>query len=88
MFYNVVVNDWGETVETTYVPTTAGNVLLVAILAILLVGAILFAKKYAAKQKRRNGRRRQKGRKADCQTVGILCHVPCAGHPFVGNQNY
>ena len=50
MFYNVVVNDWGETVETTYVPTTAGNVLLVAILAILLVGAILFAKKYEAKQ--------------------------------------
>ncbi len=47
MFYNVVVDDWGK---TTYVPTTPGNVLLAAILAVLLAGAILFAKNYAAKQ--------------------------------------
>ena len=47
MFYNVVVNDWEE---TTYVPTTLGNVFLIAVLAALLTGAILFAKKYAVKQ--------------------------------------
>lgn len=42
MLYNVVVNDWGE---TTYVPTTLGNVLLIAVIIILLGVAILFAKK-------------------------------------------
>ena len=42
MFYNVVVNDWGE---TTYVPTTLGNVLLVLLIASLLAGAVLFAAK-------------------------------------------
>lgn len=47
MFYNVVVNDWEE---TTYVPTTAGNVLLVVILALLLACAIVFARRYAAKE--------------------------------------
>ena len=41
MFYDVVVNDWGE---TTYVPTTLGNVLLVAIIITLLIGAVAFAK--------------------------------------------
>lgn len=47
MFYNVVIDEWGG---TTYVPTTLGNVLLVIIIAALLIGAILFAKSYAAKQ--------------------------------------
>lgn len=47
MLYDVIVNDWGE---TTYVPTTLGNVLLVVILIALLCGAVLFARKYAAKQ--------------------------------------
>ena len=47
MFYDVVVNDWGE---TTYVPTTLGNILLAVILIALLCGAVLFARKYAAKQ--------------------------------------
>lgn len=47
MFYNVVVNDWGE---TTYVPTTLGNVLLVLLIAVLLVIALRFAGKYRAKQ--------------------------------------
>ncbi|MCR4694637.1 MAG: energy-coupled thiamine transporter ThiT [Pseudobutyrivibrio sp.] len=42
MLYNVVVNDWGE---TTYVPTTLGNVLLIAVIIVLLSLAILFAKK-------------------------------------------
>lgn len=41
MFYDVVVNDWGE---TTYVPTTLGNVLLVAIIIALLIGAVAFAR--------------------------------------------
>lgn len=47
MLYDVVVNDWGE---TTYVPTTLGNVLLVVVLIALLCGAVWFAQKYAAKQ--------------------------------------
>ena len=47
MLYDVVVNDWGE---TTYVPTTLGNVLLVVVLIALLCGAVWFARKYAAKQ--------------------------------------
>lgn len=48
MLYDVVVNDWDE---TTYVPTTLGNVLLAVILIALLCGAVIFARKYAAKQK-------------------------------------
>lgn len=40
MFYNVVVNDWGE---TTYVPTTLGNALLILLMAALLAGAVVFA---------------------------------------------
>ena len=47
MLYNVVVNDWDE---TTYVPTTLGNVLLAAVIIVLLCGAVFFARKYAAKQ--------------------------------------
>lgn len=43
MFYNVVVNDWGE---TTYVPTTLSNLLLVLIIAALLAGAMLLAGKH------------------------------------------
>lgn len=45
MLYDVVVNDWGE---TTYVPTTMGNVLLVVILAALLALAVYLARKYTA----------------------------------------
>ncbi len=41
MFYDVVVNDWGE---TTYVPTALGNVLLAAIIIALLIGAVAFAR--------------------------------------------
>ena len=47
MFYNVVVNDWNE---TTYVPTTLGNVLLVVLLVLLLACAVVFARRYAAKE--------------------------------------
>lgn len=46
MLYNVVVN--GD--ETTYVPTVLGNVLLVAVIVILLVAAVAFAKVHAKKQ--------------------------------------
>lgn len=48
MFYNVVVNDWDE---TTYVPTTLGNILLAIVIIALLCCAVIFARKYAAKQK-------------------------------------
>ena len=55
MFYNVVVNDWGE---TTYVPTTLGNILLAVVIIALLGVAMYFAgkgnkkvtKKLSAKQ--------------------------------------
>jgi len=47
MFYNVVVDDWGD---TTYVPTTLGNVLLLVIFAALLAGALIFARKYTSGQ--------------------------------------
>ena len=55
MLYNVVVNDWGE---TTYVPTTLGNVLLAVVIIALLGAAMYFAgkgnkkvtKKLSAKQ--------------------------------------
>lgn len=42
MFYEVVVNDWGE---TTYVPTTLGNLCLAGIIIALLLAAMLFIKK-------------------------------------------
>lgn len=51
MLYDVVVNDWGE---TTYVPTTMGNVLLVVILAALLALAVFLARKYTAAQANAN----------------------------------
>lgn len=47
MLYDVVVNDWGE---TTYVPTTMGNILLVVILAALLALAVFLARKHTAAQ--------------------------------------
>ena len=42
------MNDWGE---TTYVPTTLGNVLLAVVIIALLCVAVFFAREYAAKQK-------------------------------------
>ena len=50
MLYNVVVNDWGE---TTYVPTTLGNVLLVVVLIALLSVAVLCTKKANAENKKK-----------------------------------
>ncbi len=46
MFYEVVVNDWGE---TTYVPTTLGNICLALIIVALLLGAVCFIKKKSKK---------------------------------------
>lgn len=51
MFYEVVVNDWGE---TTYVPTALGNFCLVAILALFLAAALWFARRYSNRQSDKN----------------------------------
>ena len=48
MLYEVVVNDWGE---ITYVPTTLGNLCLVAIIVLLLAAAFYFARRHNAKTK-------------------------------------
>ena len=42
MFYTII--------DGTYVPTTLGNALLIVLLAVLLAGAIVFARRYAAGQ--------------------------------------
>lgn len=59
MFYNVVVNDWEE---TTYVPTILGNVLLCIILAVLLAGAVIFARKYAGKHQENTDTKAKSGK--------------------------
>lgn len=46
MFYDVVVNDWGE---TTYVPTTLGNICLVILILALLAVASFFLRKNSKK---------------------------------------
>jgi len=46
MFYEVVVNDWGE---TTYVPTTLGNICLVIVILALLGIAMCFIRKRSKK---------------------------------------
>ncbi len=51
MLYNVVVNDWDE---TTYVPTALGNGLLAAVIAILLVSAVAFARLHMRMEKEKN----------------------------------
>lgn len=48
MLYNVVVNDWDE---TTYVPTALGNALLAAVIVVLLVAAVTFARLHIRIQK-------------------------------------
>lgn len=47
MFYDVVVNEWGE---NTYVPTTLGSVLLVVLILALLGGAVAFARVHRPKK--------------------------------------
>lgn len=58
MFYDVVVNEWGE---NTYVPTTLGSILLVVLILALLGGAVAFAringpKKGAGSSEKRTGK--------------------------------
>ncbi len=47
MLYEVVVNDWGE---TTYVPTTLGNILLIALVIVFFAAAMALVKKDSAKK--------------------------------------
>lgn len=46
MFYDVVVNDWGE---TTYVPTTLGNICLVILIVALLGLAMCFIRRRSSR---------------------------------------
>lgn len=74
MFYHVVVNDWGK---TTYIPTTLGNVLLMALLALLLVCAVIFARRYAAGQSQETGETAKKGGKLTAKQL-VFCAMSIA----------
>ena len=74
MFYNVVVNDWEE---TTYVPTTLGNVLLAVILIALLAAAVYFARKYAKKQHPSDNESFQKSSKLTAKQL-VFCAMSIA----------
>ncbi len=50
MFYDVVVNDWGE---TTYVPTTLGNICLIILILALLGLAMFFIRGNTLKKNRK-----------------------------------
>ncbi len=50
MFYDVVVNDWGE---TTYVPTTLGNICLIILILTLLGIAMFFIRGNTPKTNRK-----------------------------------
>lgn len=50
--YEVVVNDWGE---TTYVPTSLGNTILVILVLAFIGGALYFANRYSQKQHETEG---------------------------------
>ncbi len=74
MFYDVVVNDWGK---TTYVPTTLGNVLLMVLLAVLLAGAVIFARRYAAGQNPQPEEPAKKGGKLTAKQL-VFCAMSIA----------
>lgn len=74
MFYNVIVNDWEE---TTYVPTTLGNVVLIVIIAALLFGAILFARRYAVGQSQGTDAPAKKGGKLTVKQL-VFCAMSIA----------
>ncbi len=46
MLYEIVVDSYGD---TTYVPATLGNVLLVAVVLVLLAAGLFFARKHSGK---------------------------------------
>ena len=74
MFYDVVVNDGGQ---TTYTPTTLGNVLLMVLLAVLLAGAVIFARRYAAGQKLQPEEPAKKGGKVTAKQL-VFCAMSIA----------
>ncbi len=74
MFYDVVVNDGGQ---TTYTPTTLGNVLLMVLLAVLLAGAVIFARRYAAGQKLQPEEPAKKGGKLTAKQL-VFCAMSIA----------
>lgn len=75
MLYNAVTDEAGNV--ASYVPTALGNVLLAAILAVLLVGAILFAKKYAAAQNTEADGAAKKGGKLTVKQL-VFCAMSLA----------
>lgn len=74
MFYNVVVDDWGT---ATYVPTTLGNVLLFIFLAVLLICAVVFARRYTAKQDQEKEETVKKGGKLTVKQL-VFCAMSIA----------
>ena len=87
MLYTAVTNDWGE---TTYIPTTLGNVLLVIILAALLAAAVLFArmqmKKTAAAPASSDGDSRMKHGKLTVKQLAF-CAMAIALGTVLSNIN-
>lgn len=69
MFYTVV--------DGTYVPTTLGNALLVVLLAALLAVAVVFARRYAAKQSQEAGETANKGGKLTVKQL-VFCAMSIA----------
>lgn len=73
MFYNAITD--GD--KTTYIPTTLGNVLLIAIFAALLVGSHSLCKKICRKGKYRNGPNAKKGGKLTVKQL-VFCAMSLA----------
>ncbi len=69
MFYTVV--------DGTYVPTTLGNALLAVLLAALLAVAVVFARRYAAKQSLEAGETANKGGKLTVKQL-VFCAMSIA----------
>ena len=86
MLYDVVVNDWGE---TTYVPTTLGNVLLVVILVALLALAVFLARKHTAASANSTNRKLSAKQLAFCAMAialgTVLSNVKVYDFPFGGS---
>ncbi len=74
MLYNAVTNG-GD--QTTYVPTTLGSLLLLVILAALLAGAVIFARKYAKRQRLENSETAPKGGKLTVKQL-VFCAMSIA----------
>lgn len=83
MFYDVVVNDWGE---ITYVPTTLGKVLLAILIIALLSGAVAFAR---AQVKKKSGGRLTTRQLAFCAMAialgTVLSNIKLFHFPYGGS---